>query len=195
MSENVYANFASIVANLLINNIGTLATHTASLELWTQTNANLTTDWTTQTPDQKQGDPYADEMWLAYQNVEAEANSSDPKVRAKAKADFATLLQNYLQPDYIYAFSQSFGVDLMQLLNNPAVWDKDAGPSQMNLINQFISLIGSTGQQEEQIGQTESKTEASVVQQDGGAQQAIGDLGTTVNGAGGNIAGLLQQPY
>ncbi len=190
--SNVYAEFANTVANLLIGNIGTLQTHTDTLALWTDTNAALTANWTTRTPDQNWNSEDAGKLEAAYEGVQDDIKAGDSK---DAQKDFAALLQNFLNPEYLDVFSQAFGVDLMNMLNNPVVWDKDAGPSQMNVINQFMSLINSCGQKDEQIGQNESKTESSVVQQDAGAQQAIGDMGSTVNGAGGNIAGILQQPY
>lgn len=172
---NIYQMYTNVISNLLIGNIGTLQAHNKTLDIYTEASQQLTANWTT--------------------NPEKGTAISKALDGVKDNSDMNNFLNTYLTKGYLYEFSQSFGIAVMQKLNQKGVWDKDNSPSQMNIINQFISLISSTGQNEEQIGQNETKTEGSVVQQDGSAQQSLADTGNTVNGTGGNIAGLLQQTY
>jgi hypothetical protein len=187
---NVFEQLTNVIAGLMINNIGTIETHNNTLALWTNTNAELTGNWTNGMPDPNS------QMWQAYEALVSQENSS---TNGAANPQMQNFIQTYMNVagdnDDMYQFSQAFGVDLMNVLGTQGIYNSTNGPTQMTQINQFISLISSSAGQEEKIGQTESQTESSVTQNDANTQQGLADMGQMVNQAGGNPANILQQSF
>ncbi len=172
--DNVYNYFTDIVVTMLMGNISTLQSHNTTLDVYTQTSEQLSYAWTT--------GPGSDEIQNALNKI----------TNNKEMASFIT---QYLTSGYIYDFSATLGAQVMEKLSSSGVWDSTNGPSQMNIINQWNSMISSTGQNEETLGQNGVKAETSVLQQDASTQQPLSDVGNSVFSIGANIGSLLQQLY
>jgi hypothetical protein len=188
---NVYNYFTKIIVGLLEGNIGTLMTHNSTLDLYTKTSRALSTAWTSGTPNNQPPGTPGDNMWQAYQAM------LDPGATNQNMVDF---IKNYMTgPDsalYIPFFSAYFGTLLMSALSSKDIWgDGKAGPSQMNEINQWNSMIASIAQNQENTGQNGVKSENSVLQADAGTQQPLSDMGTSGLSIFGNIVAALQRQY
>lgn len=172
--ENVYYYFTNVVVSLLMGNIDTLQTHNTTLDVGTITNQELSFNWTSGPGSQA---------------------LQDALNQVTNQTQMAAFIQKYLTADYLYGFSAAFGTQVMELLSNPKCWDPSAGPSEMNIINQWNSMVLSTGQNDQNTGQTLVKSENSVLSTDAGAQQPVNDVETSVNLIGANWGNLLQQLY
>jgi hypothetical protein len=107
------------------------------------------------------------------------------------------LIQQYCSdnfgPDGVYKFSmQDISLLLTQLSQH---WDATGGPVLMSTIQQFGNLVSATQQIETSTGDTETKAEASYLQQSTSAQQTISDMGTSAIGILGSISSLLMQSF
>lgn len=196
---NPYNYYEQVTVNLLLGNLQTLSVTNDTLNLWTTTNNNLTTQWTTGMPD-----PNSD-VWKDYENI-LENKGIDGTSSSSSNADMAAYIGKFLQSGYLTHFSQMFMTDLMTLLSyngtpatpggpNLTIWDATNGPIQMNMLNQFNSLVSSTGQNDEQLGQQETKTENSEQQQLAGEQQPLSDGFNAVAEAAANAASILNQSF
>ncbi len=182
--SNPYNFYVDVIISLLEGNTETTMSHAEELHILTQTSESLSSAWTT-TPSA------ADQSALTQQIETALAG-------VNGSSSMGTFITTYLTDGYLDGFSSELGIQVMTTLSNPNNWDSSSGsssPGQMNIINQWNSLITSKAQNEESLGQNDTKTESSVVQQDAGAQQVFADMGNSVSGIVGNYASLLQQAY
>jgi hypothetical protein len=200
--SNVFETLANVIAGLEIGNIDTMQTHNTTLNFLTETNAQLTTAWTTGMPENP-GSTVSNNMAGYYYNVlvfdkagqeNCQGNTASP-TSSVGPNDMATFILEYMTELNLYQFSQALGTDIMNVLSSPNIYTTSAGPSQMNTVNQFISLISSSAGQDEKIGQTESQTESSVAQNDASTQQSLADMGSVINQVGSNPANILQQSF
>jgi hypothetical protein len=173
---DTYKYFTNVIVGLLMGNIGTLETHNTTLDMWTSTSQKLSNAWISGEPDPNS------QMWKDFNNI-------------KTNKEMAAFISNYLNDSYTYEFSSLFGTQLMTKLSTTAVWDSKAGPSQMNIINQWNSMISSVAQNNENTGQNGVKSENSVLQSDAGAQQPLSDMGNSALSIGASIVTVLQRQY
>ena len=179
--SNPYSYYVDVIIDLLGENTETTASHAAELKILTNTSESLSSAWTTEMPSSST----SSSLNIDIGNGLAQVNAGTMTM--------ASFISTYLTKGYLPGFSSELGIKVMTTLSNH--WDKNAGPGQMNIINQWNSLISGKAQNEESTGQNDSKTESSVVQQDAGDQQIFVDAGNSVSGVMGNFASLLQQPY
>lgn len=173
---NVYKYFVSVTVDNLMNNINTLEEHNLTLDVVTNCNQDLSEAWTK--------GPATGDIAQGIKDVQDKSMTIDAFVKKYLSAGSANIAD----------FSEATGSLLMNLLANN--YDpKGTGPLDMNVINSFNSIVQSTANNEEQLGQNLSKTEGSVVQQDASAQQPLADIGNSIEGIFGNIASLVQQIY
>jgi len=180
--SNPYAYYVDVIIDLLQGNTDTTASHAAELKILTNTSESLSSDWTTKIDTPSATGSLNAKIGAALAGV---SNSTE----------MGSFITTYLTKGYLPGFSSELGIQVMTKLSEAGVWDSNAGPGQMNIINQWNSLISGKAQNEESTGQNDSKTESSVVQQDAGDQQIFVDAGNSVSGVMGNFASLLQQPY
>ncbi len=176
---SVYTFMTDVVVDALMNNIGTLMTHNTTLDVLTQTSQLLSFNWTSGPGSSSLQQEYADLV-------------GDP---ADGKTLMANFIKTFLNQKYLYGFSAFYGTEIMSLLSQSSYWDSDAGPSQMNILNQWNSMVSSTAQNDENTGQNLVKGENSIIQSDANAQQPLSDIDTAALGIFGNIGTLLQQLY
>src|SRR3990167_3291920 len=105
---NVYQMFTQVIAGLMLENIGTVMTHTDTLQIYTNTSANLATSWISNsevgTPASNYliGPPGPDGKCTGGINAD-----TDPVQFGKDLANFFSL---YLTGNGLYECSQAFGI-------------------------------------------------------------------------------------
>lgn len=168
-------SFANDVCSSLMQDLNDQAMGTDALNIWTNCTADLTKVWQTgpsrmtsaiQTLISKSGDPKDFNAW-----VTANLNIADDF----CSADMTALLKG--------------------LSNN---WDTGSGSSSstvMSNIQQFGNLVSAKQQIETSIGNTETKSQASFLQQMTSAGQTKADMGNSAVGILSSIASLLMQSF
>lgn len=182
MAYNSFA-FANDVYDSLIGNLKTLTVGNQSLNLWTDATAALTKGWSTHNPnDLSDGDPKTPPKGVSDQI--AGINSTD---------DVQTFIDNYLNADHLDEFTSK---DISALLGQLAKhYDSTSGSVQMSEITQFGNLVSAQSTIETSTGNTESKSEASFVQQSTSAPQSISDIGNSAIGILGTVSSVLMQSF
>lgn len=166
--------FAAEVRTNLIGNLSTLGVGNASLNVWTTNNAALMKAW-------QVGDKNSE----ISEKIKNDVNNPE---------ELADFLNKYLNNDNLYKFSLADVAALLTKVAGPC-WDKDKGSFQMSEIQQFGNLISAQQQIETSTGDTETKAQASYLQQSTSAQQTVSDMGSSAVGILGSIAGLLNQSF
>ncbi len=183
MGFNPY-KFADEVSGSLLGSISTWTAGGTTLNTWTNTTSHLTKQWTTD------NDYFTD-------------ISNPPGVNIRtgfaSLADLKAFISQYMTKGgqtYIYDFSE---MDIQYLLNDlddPSIWPTDGSGSVIaGQIQQFGQAVQSTEQIETSIGDTQTKSQASFIQQEISAPQIFSDMENAVLGVGSTIASLLMQSF
>ncbi len=186
--QNVYRYFMHVSNSLLLGNIGTMQTHNTTLDVLTRSNQLLSEAWNTGAagPDVLNG-PYG------LNNVLDKAPGSQEQ--ADALNAFISEYFSSGSENFIQEYSTAVGAQLLNLVAQCYGKLGDGASADMSAVNSFNSVISAKSSYETQIGQNESKTEGSVVQQDTSAQQPIANCADSMEGLFGNVASLIQQTY
>ncbi len=157
--------FADQVSKNLMGNLDTLAASNSGLNIWTDTTANLNTYW------QTGGDVDTKN------EIQAIADSTSPDAAQKLMAAFIT---NNMTAENVNKFSVADISLLLSALAGACAGGGDAGASQMASIQSYGNLVSAQQQLQTSTGDTESKSQASFIQQSTSAQQSVSDLGSSV---------------
>lgn len=177
MSFNSF-DFTDDVCTTLMGNLGTLSSQNGTLNLWTTATANLNTAYLTGSNSKT-----AQDIW---------ADITAVKTKDMSVADFLSKWMGN-QGNFVSDFCQGMISQLLDALS--ANWNSTTGPTQMSEIQTFGNLVSAQQQKETSTGDTQSKAEASLLQQSTSAQQPISDLGTAAIGILGSISSLLMQSF
>jgi hypothetical protein len=162
--------FANSVCTSLLGNLSTLAAGNSTLNIWTQSTGDLNAAWQTgPSPMTSAINKISDKDSL--QNIINELN--DPN--QFCTSDISLLLQKLAT----YGDFSSGGT----------------GPTQMSEIQTFGNLVSATQQIQTSTGDTESKSQASFIQQTTSSQQPIADMGNSAIGILGSVSSMLMQSF
>lgn len=161
-------DFADKVCTALMGNLDTLGTGNDALNIWTNTTASLNTTWQT--------GPIGGNTDIDNQ-IAAIAGASNPQDAQKLMAAFIT---NEMTAENVNKFNVGNISALLSALAGACQGGGDAGASQMASIQSYGNLVTAQQQLQTSTGDTESKSQASFIQQATSAQQPIADLGSSV---------------
>ena|SRR5579872_241065 len=167
--------FADQVCTSLIGNLDTLATGNTTLDIWTNCTADLNKAWQTGPSNQSSiiaGITSAG-AYTNYMNGTTGNNFKD--VNQYCASDMTLLLQACAA----YGDFSSGGT----------------GSTQMSQIQQFGNLVSATQQIQTSNGDTETKSEASYLQQTTSSQQTQADMGNSAIGILSTISSLTMQSF
>ncbi len=170
-------SFANEVCSSLMQDLNGQAMGTDALNIWTNCTADLTKVW--QTGPSK--------MVTNGQMAVAMGYSKDAN-------DFNAWIKNNLNE--ADEFSSADITQLLKGLSNN--WDTGSGSSSstvMSNIQQFGNLVSAKQQIETSIGSTETKSQASFLQQMTSSGQTKADMGNSAIGILSSIASLLMQSF
>jgi hypothetical protein len=169
--------FAGEVCSSLLQDLNDQAMGTAALNIWTDCTAALTKVWQT-------GPSY---MSTSGKMATVLGYSKDP-------TDFNNWITDNLTD--ANQFSSKDITDLLKALSNN--WDTSSGSASstmMSEIQQFGNLVSATQQIQTSTGDTETKSQASFLQQMTSAGQTKADMGNSAVGILSSIASMLMQSF
>lgn len=183
MSNSAKEFTSDIVSSLLVN-ISTISTHSLSLQAWTDQIRSLNDSW------QTGGDP-------AIQQKIDEIGKLDPsKSAAQIIQEIKDLITSSMSPGELRKWSMGLVASLLTKLGR-ITDDKQqqAVGTATSMITQFNQLISAQATSETSAGDSEIKAVASVVQQDGSAQQPLADAGNAVSSSRAAVASELDKSF
>ncbi len=176
--------FAAEVSSSLLGNENTLAVANDNLNIWTDTNAELTKAW-------QIGDP---NNYVNQQIAGISAKDNGPPPTQGTTGWFiANIMDN---PAFLNQFSSESIIALSAKLTQ--FWDSGTGSAsatENSEIGQYGNLISATSQRETADGAGETKTQGSFISQAVSAQQPISDAGNSAIGVFQTVAGLTQTSF
>jgi hypothetical protein len=176
-------DFANSVINNILGNLKTLEVGTQSLNIWTDSTADLTSAWQT-------GDSKVDPLIDAINKM---PDSTDDEKAAKLAA-LKNFIDTYENLGNLGQFSVKDTATLLTILT--AVWPGDgSGTGLMSAIQTYGQLVSAQKDLETSTGETESKAEGAFIQQLTSAQQPVADMGTAGLGIVKTLAGVLAQNF
>lgn len=170
-------DFANDVCTSLMGNLATLNSSNQTLNLWTDVTQDLNEAYTVGNGSDEEQDITA--AIHAINNPGSGLNGMQAFLN-----DYGPLSLN---ADQIAL--------LLTQLSQPGVWDKDVGPTQMSTIQTWSNVLSATQQRDTSTGDTQSKSQASFIQQSTSAQQSVADLGNSVIGILGSASSMLMQGF
>jgi len=201
--HNIGNYMVSVAYNLFMGNIGTLGTHNDKLDEILDQNQNLTSSWTSGTPEATGSDLQAQINNILFYAATNPDGSPNPNANPDTEASLLnTFVGTYLGAGGtipVSEFTQGVGSQLLKILASVYKQvdgiESGQGSVDSTTINSFNGIVSAQGNNEEQTGQNLGKTEGSVVQADAGAQQTFTGIVDAVEGFVSIVASLLQQLY
>lgn len=174
--SNVYTDFTNAVVTSLMTNISTMSAHNTTLQSWVESTRKLNQGWQTGV------DPTIEAQINGLGSVAA----INTYMNAGSGANFLPLSK----------WSSQLLIKLMTKLSSLTTSDnKDQAGILMGLINQYTSLLQSQSTKETATGDSQTKAQGNIIQQDTSAQQPIADAGSSAAGVLGAFASLLDRAF
>lgn len=187
---SVYSEIADDVCYVLMSNLDTIDAHSNTLQgLWTTSTQDLTEEWQNGGINQDgtldTNNPVAAYLEAFEQNPNG-PNHTDTYLQGILQAcsnvaDWSTSLVTRLINDFMTVYN-----------SDPS---KSSDSSFLSAFQQQSTLINSKYNIETAIGDSQTKSWGSIVQQDASAQQPQADFGNSVTGILAAFAGLLAQIF
>lgn len=194
------ANVVKQIYNALMMNLDTIQTHAMTQNNLTDATNQLQTNWSNRKRDIV-NDPLDALIQQKLDAIDDVLNAKDPDL-AKARGLIDDLIHTcmlppkgspYTQNQLLSHWSNQQIADVQARLSS--CYDKDASPPVAAELSSFLNLVQAETTQELTPLQSLVKSEGSVIQKDGDAQQPLADAGNSFVTLFGSAANFLQQSY